>query len=88
MQAHYQADHLEVSLEHTRGALEQFFGSQNQGRIWMLDYQGEQAGYLALTWSCSFEYGGRVAEVDELYVAPHFRGRGFEQVSPVFRQMS
>ena len=86
MQAYYQADHLDISPRHTWGALEQFFSSQDQGRIWMLDYQGEQAGYLALTWSYSFEYGGRVAEVDELYVAPHFRGRGFGQVALSFAE--
>ena len=86
MQAYYQEDRLEVSSEHTKRALEQFFSSQDQGRIWILQCRGGQAGYLALTWSYSFEYGGRVAEVDELYVAPQFRNRGLAQAALSFAE--
>ena len=91
MQACYQEDRLEVSSEYTRRALEQFFdahdlSTRELGCIWILHYRGEPAGYLALTWSYSFEYGGRVAEVDELYVAPQFRNRGLTQAALSFAE--
>ena len=44
--------------------------------IWMLEAQGQTAGYalLALTWSQ--EGGGFTVWVEELYLLPQFRGQG------------
>jgi len=47
------------------------------GRVWVI-YDGDQpAGYAVLTFTYSIEFGGRAAFIDELYVAPDRRGRGF-----------
>jgi ribosomal protein S18 acetylase RimI-like enzyme len=46
------------------------------GRIWLVRQSGEVAGYGALCFGYSIEFGGRDAFVDELYIAEHARGRG------------
>ena len=43
----------------------------------MLEVEGRVAGYALLVAFWSNEYGGEVCCVDELYVVPGARGRGF-----------
>lgn len=80
MAAYYRKDGLKVAPESTRRTLEHLFRSQEAGqdlgRIWFLQRAGDCIGYLALTWVYSFEYGGQVGAVDELYVQPASRGQG------------
>ena len=84
MQAYYREDQLSMALERTRGALERFFGGTDYGRIWFICLGGARVGYLVLLWTYSFEYGGRTAEVDELYVQPAYRGQGVGQRALAF----
>ena len=46
------------------------------GRVWMMEADGEPAGYVVLTVSFSMEYGGLRGFVDDLFVRTGFRGRG------------
>ena len=46
-------------------------------RGWLLEFQSQIVGYVVLTFGFSLEYGGLDAYVDELFVKPEFRGRGF-----------
>lgn len=46
------------------------------GRVWLIRFGAEIAGYVVLTLCYSVELGGRYAFVDELFVAREFRGRG------------
>src|ERR1700746_3901122 len=54
----------------------QFFSSAEFGRAWLFSSGSELAGYVILTLGYSFEYRGREAFVDELYVEEKFRRRG------------
>jgi len=54
----------------------QFFSSAEFGRAWLFSAGSELAGYVILTLGYSFEYRGREAFVDELYVEEKFRRRG------------
>ena len=47
------------------------------GRIWLLSVDEKPAGYVVLTLGFSFEYLGTDAFIDELYIVPEFRRRGF-----------
>ena len=51
-------------------------GDPRLGRVWMMEADGEAAGYAVLTVSYSMEYGGLRGFVDDLFVRPPFRGRG------------
>lgn len=43
------------------------------GRLFIV---GQGDGYMVVTFGFSIEFGGRDAFIDELYIAPHARGRG------------
>jgi len=46
------------------------------GRLWVADVDGQPAGYLLAVFVFSLEHQGLTAEIDELFVAPQYRGRG------------
>jgi ribosomal protein S18 acetylase RimI-like enzyme len=48
-----------------------------RGRMWIVEAEGETAGYVALMLGHSLEYRGRDAFLDELYVVPAWRKKGF-----------
>jgi RimJ/RimL family protein N-acetyltransferase len=54
----------------------QFFANADLGKAWLIDVDDKTAGYVILTMGFSFEYHGREAFIDELYLAQEFRGRG------------
>ncbi|MCC6946526.1 MAG: GNAT family N-acetyltransferase [Bradyrhizobiaceae bacterium] len=45
------------------------------GRAFILEVEGGVAGYAVLCFGYSVEFGGRDAFVDDLYVAPEWRGK-------------
>jgi ribosomal protein S18 acetylase RimI-like enzyme len=59
-----------------RRVLQEFLANPDLGRAWIF-YEGvTPVGYIVLTLGYSFEYHGRDAFVDELYIEPPYRGRG------------
>jgi ribosomal protein S18 acetylase RimI-like enzyme len=63
--------------EHRRRVIfGEFLAEVTSGRAWLI-FEGENlAGYVILTLGYSFEYRGREAFIDELYLDERFRGRG------------
>jgi diamine N-acetyltransferase len=62
--------------ERRRAVFADFVRDGTFGRSWLI-VEGEKAvGCVVLTISFSFEYRGRDAYIDELYVEKEFRGRG------------
>jgi ribosomal protein S18 acetylase RimI-like enzyme len=59
-----------------RRVLGEFLAALNLGRVWIFSEGAAPAGYIVLTLGYSFEYHGRDAFVDELYVEPQYRRRG------------
>lgn len=54
----------------------EFLEKEHLGRGWLIMRQGTVAGYLLLCFGFSFEFGGRNAFLDELFVKEPFRGQG------------
>jgi ribosomal protein S18 acetylase RimI-like enzyme len=88
MQALYLEDGTKpLETAAARRALEELLATPQLGRVWVAA-DGEQAGvgsgadasgpvaYVALTFGFSLEWHGRDAFIDELYVAPRWRGQG------------
>jgi GNAT superfamily N-acetyltransferase len=46
------------------------------GGIWVIQADGQDAGYLVLTVCFSLEFHGRMALLDELFIDSAWRGRG------------
>jgi ribosomal protein S18 acetylase RimI-like enzyme len=57
-------------------ALRGLLAAPDRGLVWVIERGEEAAGYLVLTWGYSLEFHGRDAFIDELYVAPRYRGAG------------
>jgi len=51
-------------------------GDRGLGGAWLIEADGEVAGYVVLTWRFGMEFGGLVACIDDLYVRPPYRNRG------------
>ena len=59
-----------------RAALETFLANADLGQAWLLWQDEKPLGYVILTLGYSFEFRGRDAFIDELYVEPEFRRMG------------
>ncbi len=59
-----------------RDALRKLIDDPALGRVWRIQCDGAAAGYVAVVFSHSLEFGGRVAFVDEMFVAADYRRRG------------
>jgi len=60
-----------------RETFHQFLSLPAFGRVWILNEGTTIAGYIVLTIGFSFEFRGHDAFIDELYIEPDFRRRGF-----------
>ncbi len=58
-----------------------FLANPESGRFWLVRCEGRSVGYVVLTLGFSFEYRGRDAFIDELYINPEFRRRGLGRVA-------
>jgi ribosomal protein S18 acetylase RimI-like enzyme len=58
------------------GALRLLLAAPERGLVRVIEWDGTPAGYVVLTWGYSLEFHGRDAFIDELYVAPEYRGSG------------
>lgn len=59
-----------------RAAFEKFFADTELGQAWVLWLGEKPVGYAILTMGYSFEFRGRDAFIDELYIEPEFRRMG------------
>lgn len=56
--------------------LRELIENKNIGRLWLIRAGIDTAGYVVLAFGFSFEYKGRDAFIDELYLKEAFRKKG------------
>jgi ribosomal protein S18 acetylase RimI-like enzyme len=56
--------------------LRNFLADPTLGQAWVFHDDKTLVGYIVLALGCSFEYHGRDAFIDELYIEPHYRRQG------------
>jgi ribosomal protein S18 acetylase RimI-like enzyme len=76
MQNFYAIDGYPIDLDRSRELLSEFITNPNLGRAWMIEYDGSAVGYVILSFMFSFEFKGRLAFLDELYLSDGARGKG------------
>lgn len=81
MGKYYAEDGYPFSESAARTSLQQFLNSKHLGHLWALDDEGKVVGYMAVTLGFSFEYGGRDAFLDEIYIDTSHRRRGLGRVA-------
>lgn len=57
-------------------AFEALLARPELGRVWLVEQDGEAAGYIVVTFVFAMEHGGLTAVVDDFYVRPEARGEG------------
>jgi len=74
------AFYAEAQFSLARLAAEQTFAAllaaPAMGQVWLLESDGQAAGFIVLTVSFSMEYGGLRGFVDDFFVAQPYRRRG------------
>ena len=70
-------DRLPWNQEETRRAVADLLANETYGVFWLIELRRESIGFLVLTFGFSLEFHGRDAFVDEFYIRPEFRSKGF-----------
>jgi ribosomal protein S18 acetylase RimI-like enzyme len=76
MEEFYAIDNYPIKSDVSKALFEEFISNKNLGKAWLIVSDNEIVGYLILTFVFSFEYQGKIAFLDELYVTEIARGKG------------
>jgi GNAT superfamily N-acetyltransferase len=77
MEEFYAIDNYPIDANASRGLMHEFLENESLGRGWLILKDNEPVGYVIMTFVFSFEYKGRIAFLDELFISPTTRGLGF-----------
>ena len=77
MQAYYAFDGHVFDADKTRTALITLLRDPALGRAWVILDGATPVGYIVICFGYSLEWQGRDAFVDEFYLQPEYRGRGW-----------
>jgi ribosomal protein S18 acetylase RimI-like enzyme len=75
VQEFYAIDGYPINPETSRKLFSDFILNENLGKAWLIYDENEIVGYVILTFVFSFEYGGKIAFIDELYLSEKARGK-------------
>lgn len=84
MQDFYAIDNYPIELETTKKLFQHFIEDKNLGQCWLISHNKITVGYIILTYIFSFEYQGRIAFLDELYLNENARGKGIGKAALAF----
>lgn len=91
----YAIDNYPIDIENTKKMFQEFIFNENLGKAFLIfrSKEGtmpEVVGYLILTFIFSFEYSGKIAFIDELFIKETARGKGIgkEAIQFVQREVS
>nr|WP_315159078.1 GNAT family N-acetyltransferase [uncultured Flavobacterium sp.] len=80
----YAIDNYPITIEKSKVLLDQFIENPALGLAWLIHKNETVVGYLILTFVFSFEYQGKIAFLDELYVQPQAQGQGIGKSAVAF----
>jgi ribosomal protein S18 acetylase RimI-like enzyme len=86
MQDFYAIDNYSMNVEVAKNLFQEFISNEHLGKSWLIYSENEIVGYIILTFIFSFEYGGKIAFVDELFIKETARGKGFGKEAIQFIQ--
>ena len=86
MQDFYAIDNYPIDVAISKALFLEFLENEHLGRAWLIYFDNEVVGYIILTFIFSFEYKGRIAFLDELYLSEKARGKGIGKAAVDFIQ--
>ncbi len=72
----YAIDNYPIDIERSKKLFHEFIENENLGKTWLIYDSEVIVGYVILTFVFSFEYGGKIAFIDEFYLKEKARGKG------------
>ncbi len=84
MREFYAIDNYPIDLAHSRLLFEEFLANENLGNCWLILDSDKISGYMIFTYIFSFEYGGKIGFIDELFVKPEARKKGLGKLAVDF----
>ena len=87
MREFYAIDNYPFDTTIAKNLFKEFLANDNLGRCWLLLWNQEIVGYLILTFVFSFEYQGKIAFLDELYIQPKAQGQGIGKSAVAFAKI-
>ena len=76
MQEFYAIDNYSIDIKISKKLFEEFISDENLGRSYLIFVDNEIVGYTIITYVFSFEYKGKIAFIDEMYIKETYRGKG------------
>ncbi|GEC79770.1 GNAT family N-acetyltransferase [Flavobacterium aquatile] len=76
MRDFYAIDNYPIDVEISKKLFQEFISDEKLGKTWLIYDDSQVIGYVILTFIFSFEYKGRIAFIDELYLKDVARGKG------------
>ena len=59
----------------------EFTSNRSLGRLYLIQHQQKNIGYIILTFGFSFEYKGRDAFIDEFFIKEEYRNKGIGKLA-------
>ena len=84
MKEFYSIDNYPFELKVFKKLLIEFINNSDFGRAWLILSDDKIVGYVILTFIFSFEYQGRIAFLDELYLIDTAREKGIGSQTLLF----
>lgn len=79
MEHFYAIDRYRFNPAQTRKNLKEFIPNKSLGGVWLVKAGEYTVGYVIMCVGYSFEFGGKDAFIDELYLKKVYRGKGYGQ---------
>ena len=76
IRTYYSHDDIPFNEATIRAGLDQLLLDQSLGRVWLIEHEGQDVGYVILTFAFDLEFGGREAFITDLYIAPNYCQKG------------
>lgn len=80
MEDFYEINNYQFNWSGAADNFKEFIQNENLGKLWFIGHSDHIIGYLILTFGYSFEYGGRDAFLDELYLKEEYRNQGYGSI--------
>lgn len=74
--AFHKFEGVEQDTQSRRNSIAQLLLAPDLGPVWMIYDEQQLAGYIAICYGYSIEFGGRDGFIDEFYLYEKFRGKG------------
>lgn len=76
MKMFHEMEHIFMTDNERESAIRPLLGENENGRIWMIDVDENDVGYIVVGFGYSIEFGGRDGFIDELFLRETARGQG------------